>query len=270
MLHRSRLSYALYYATKRIASWLVVFVGIESGLSRLPQKDNLGWFYSFLQWQANEHAWWLILASTAIIGACIHSQKLIGSPEVWDVLHALLCGTQSLVFGNVGYEVIDYHRVTLFRCRCYRNKLDIFGMIRQLFQCKPRWLVPVIRSGHTSQKTKAYFSIGGSESECLGVAGKCWFRNQIVSVWNLPDLHNGLTETKILEYARDSYAYPELIKNRLPRARSILAVPVQLKQELWGVLVFDSRNPDQINRTNVDKLCGMLTGHLGKMIEKIL
>ncbi len=277
MLHRSRFSYAAHGVAKRAAAWLILFVAIESGLSRLPSKalsswqfPRLGEIYSFVQWQGTTHGWWLILVATALIAASLQLQKMIGSPEVWDVLHALLSSTQGLVFTGPGYEVSDHHRVTLFRVRCYRNKADVVGLVRQLFQCKPRYLVPVVRSGHTSQETKAYFSIGDGENQCFGVAGQCWFRNQIVSRWNLPDLHSEPSEAKLLEYATNSFAHLDLIRHRLPRARAILAAPVQIKQELWGALVFDSRNPAQINQTNVDKLCAMLAGHLGKMIEKIL
>lgn len=277
MLHRGRLSYAAYGVAKRLAWWLVLFIAVESGLTKLPIKDMSSWqvpwlvdLYSFVQWQATTHGWWLILAATAGVTISLQFQRMIGSPEVWDVLHALLSSTQGLVFAGPGYEVADYHRVTLFRTRCYRNKADVIGLFRQLFQCKPRYLVPIVRSGHTSQKTKAYFSIGDGEHDCMGVAGQCWFRDQIVSCWNLPDLHSDPSEANIAAYARDSFAHADLIRCRLPAARAILAAPIQIRQEHWGVLVFDSRNPAQINQTNVDKLCGMLTGHLGKMIEKIL
>lgn len=277
MLHRGRFSYAAYGAAKRTAGWLVVFVALESGMTKLPAREPSSWefrwmgeVYSFVEWQAGTHGWWLILLSTALITVCLQLQKRIGSPEVWDVLHALLSGAQGLVFSGVGYEVSDHHRVTLFRVRCYRNKLDLWGLVRQLFQCKPTYLVPVVRSGHTSQKTRAFFSIGDGENECAGVVGQCWFRNQIVSRWNLPDLQTEVNDGKILTYANESFAHPDLIRSRLPRMRAILAVPVQIKQELWGALVFDSRHPAQINQTNVDKLCAMLTGHVARMIEKIL
>jgi hypothetical protein len=271
VLHRKRLTYFLYRGSKRMSGWLIVFIGIESGLAKLPEKQApVAAIYHFLQWQATEYAWWLIVLASLLVGLCLQTQKACGSSEVWDVLHSLLCGTQRLVFAGGGRSVGDFHRVTLFHARCYRNKWDICGMIAEAFQGRPRWLVPVARSGHTSQDTTTAFRIGDSDEECAGIAGQCWFRKQNVSASALPDLYTNSRDKDFRTYAKQTHVTPEALKEKPPHARSFLAYPIQVKGELWGAMVFDSRSPDPIDQTCVDQTCELISNHIGNLIEKIL
>lgn len=271
LLHQKRYSYILHRVSRRATVWLTIFVGIEAGFTKLPERPDFIWLYQFTQWQANEHGWWLILCSSALVGLFTFLQKRTGSPAVWDTLHALLCGTQTLVFPSDRFEVPNFHRVTLFRGQSYSGPRDVLGIMRGFFVERIAWLVPIVRSRHTDQITKTKFRVGDKELDCSGIAGRSWFEDRIVAIANLPDLHNNdVSEDEWKDYAKKSHVPLQDLKAMHPHARSILAVPVKVQGKLWGALVFDSRSPDPIDQGNVENLCDMLSQHLGQMIERML
>ena len=271
MMHRNRVSYSVHRVARRASPWLTGFCAIEPCLAKLPAKPTLGVIYEFTRWQAEQYGWWLIASAGCLLTACAIVQKSLGSPAVWETLHALLCGTQAMVFPQEQYTVANYHRVTLFRGQAYRGKGDLVGLFCGFFTNRIRWLVPIVRSGHTDQNTRTRFSVGDSEEECHGIAGRAWFQDQMVSASGLPDLNDHQTgDEQFRQYAEWTGVPEEELRRKRPRQRSLLAVPVKMKGELWGVLVFDSRDSAPINRANVGNLCKMLTGHLGTMIERVL
>jgi hypothetical protein len=268
MLHRNRLTFTAHRIAKFGLPVFTVTSVAVAGLIRMPAKPEWGSSYAWIKSAADLQGWWLIIVASLLAAFCAWVQKRVGAPETWEILHSLLNGIRDHVFSQP--EMPDYHRVTLFQSRWHKNRRDIFGLCRRIAGSPKKWLVPVVRSGHTSQETTTCFQIGDADAACQGVAGQAWFRNQMVSVSDLPDLAADASQTQIEAYASRTFVDAAKIQAKRPHARSLLAVPLLLKGELWGVLVFDSRNPARIDGTTVGTLFKMLSTHLSDIIEKIL
>lgn len=220
-------------------------------------------------WGMN-NSWWLTLVSLVVAGMCIEITRWIGNPKSWDCVHSFLDAVHKYIFTEQKYPTPPYHRVTLFKARCFRAWWDIRGLICQATRMKPRWLVAVVRSGQSDQGAITWFKIGDRESDCSGVCGRAWYCGGQVSVWDLPQLTVNTTVSDLEEYARKSNVSMEKLQKHLPTARSILALRIQTNGNRWGVLVFDSRRPEKIDHTQVDAFCSLLAGHMSNLAEKIL
>jgi putative methionine-R-sulfoxide reductase with GAF domain len=77
-----------------------------------------------------------------------------------------------------------------------------------------------------------------------GIAGLTWAQNSIVRPQPLPDVANTTNEAVLQEFANKTNVSLAWVKERRPAARSYCGLPVSVDGNLWGVLVFDSRQPD--------------------------
>ena len=96
-------------------------------------------------------------------------------------------------------------------------------------------MVPTVRSSHTSQETSTFFRVGDSEETCEGVAGRAWFKNGLVSVHGLPDLDADKSIIAQRDYSAQTFDSVDRIEKKMPRARSLLAVPIPKAGGPWGV-----------------------------------
>lgn len=168
-----------------------------------------------------------------------------------------------------------HHRVTLFRRRLFWQPLKNPTRVwRDGNRPWSGWLVPVARSGHTTQKSRTIFLAPDDPEHSEGVAGRVWSKSKVVFVSGLPSLTKSSSSDEIHSYSdatRTSRAFldPRLYSSR-KLSRSLLGFPVKYRGQFWGVVVMDSaradgiKPPDQIysNIEFAEELFGPLSKQL--------
>jgi len=98
----------------------------------------------------------------------------------------------------------------------------------------------------------------------------------VVSAFDLPELDAKASKTKLNEYARKTYVSVEFLEDWLERKaskgqslpRAICGIPVEVKGEVWGVIVIDSRNPGELYKDAVMAFWKTTARTLSKLLEK--
>lgn len=191
---------------------------------------------------ADNWAWLAILVCSCVVGGCAWVVRRLGDPRYHATVVQVLNQFRDGVFGGVDGDSA-HHRVTLFKHRRFR----MLG-----FDIKAKgwplsgWLIPVARSGHTSQKTKVAFLVPDNTDRAQGVAGRAWAAlNQTASVANLPDVRSNASPSDIRQYAQKTNVSESWVEKKRPGTRSMMAFTIEAPVGIpWGVLVVDSRNPD--------------------------
>lgn len=202
-----------------------------------------------------------------IVGAIIYCLGFIGrrsrSPKDWKLIQYLLDKAQEIAYPQ---EVINdakhEHRVTLFRYQSValvkhwtRKRKGVSSIIWPWGEMNPwsGWLVPIRRSGHTSQNSRTRF-LARENGTSEGVCGLAWSADKTMVLRGLPKVSAQNKHNRQL-YADSTNCSKEMIDYMLehnggtPPPRSIGAIPVWVKGKLWGVLVFDSKTEDAVSRT---------------------
>lgn len=277
MIQRSPRNF-LYRSFHRVLYIAVFLTPVVGGIKALTPELLSEWkhwvplFVPVVRYVQSE-AWWLLILLSVVAGTSKLICTYIGEPWAWETVQTTLEELQSHAFKQ-NTDPLHHHRVTLFkheRCRfriCFgqwRHKFWPWG--RRRGPCSG-WLVPVARTGHTTQKTKTVFLAPDDADAAEGIAGQAWNRSVMIPVSGLPDLNAERTEANISDYASRTWLSRELVKQRihmgLPTARSYLGIPIEVKGRKWGVLVLDSRDPNGI------KLPKGLTYDTYKVMAKFL
>jgi hypothetical protein len=221
-------------------------------------EKYLGVGISNLVVTAQNLAWMAIPLSVLAIAAMTALQRRIGEPKTWGLVQTVLDQFRARVFSSDSDDLHE-HRVTLFRhvgwCWCLR-RWPWSG-----------WLVPVARSGHTTQRTDALFMAPDDAERAEGVAGKTWALRRTVFIDRLPNLRcDGVTPEAKAEYAKLSLMPDVLVEKRNPKARSLYGAPVEVKGQIWGVVVVDSRK-ETFSERKVERYNRLLAGFLAKALE---
>lgn len=256
---------------------------VSSAFLKLPEVDKtwlipgseLGKVYAETRKWNLGNSWWLVPSCVLIAGALFQLNKWIGNPKSWDCIHSFLNAAQKSVFDpqKPQYKKTPHHRVTLFKARCYRAWWDIWGIVRHILDQEPEWLVAIARSNETDQGKITWFRIDGG-SGCTGVCGQAWYSGSH-SVFDLPEVRPQSPDADIDQYANRTQVSVEKIRKMLRRdrktlARAILALRLRTNGRRWGVLVFDSLDPAQIDDTEVQRFVYLLQEHMSNLLEKTL
>jgi hypothetical protein len=229
------------------------------GGAKLAVAHDAGPFQPLVESLQHVH-WWampvIYFANIGLQGVA----KSVSPPWVWETVRAILDQLQRHAFPHVQGELQQYNRVTLFkhvRWRWAACKWPWSG-----------WLVPVERSGYTTRKTDTAFLAPDDGDRAEGVAGRAWAESGTVSKSNLPNVTDNSPEEDLKRYADETFISVEKLRARLKAkkrvALSLTAFPVEVKNRVWGVVVFDSRSkqpfPDEA--VEVFRLVGTCLGKL--------
>lgn len=216
---------------------------------------------------------WTALGSSAMLGALLRWR---GDPWVWDKLQTLLDRFQEVAYNRFPHHIKDDHRVTLFRYRKWHWALSS-PMTEGILPWNRRrlpwsgWLVPVLRSGKTSQKTRAVFMVPDNGNDAEGVAGRAWASNSVTVAENLPSLTRTSAKKQISRYAARTHCPENVICDYLRRGRSlprsIAAIPIEVRNVPWGVLVLDSSQGDGVTQELVDNFT-LIVHSISQILEK--
>lgn len=207
--------------------------------------------------------------------------KHLGDPWAAEKLQFVLDRYQNGAFnkGEIPHGAPkDHNRVTLFR----HQRIFAWWKIKH-WSCKAwapwgdhgafdHYLVPVMRSGHLSQQSKALFWVSDESDKTEGIAGRAWSTGQAVDVANLPSITRTTKPRTMQRYADQTFCPADMVRayaqgNR-PTPRSVVAIPVERYGKLWGVVVLDSRYEQGVSRRAVEEY-QMTVALIGHLLEKV-
>lgn len=216
---------------------------------RTPAVENPGLMQKiglFLQRNA-----WPALPLLLIAGSVFgFVARRLGDTPARTALGALLEHMREDVFGEHQEDPSHYHRVTLFRKQTWTWRFMYLDGWRPRFLGWPGggWLVPVMRSGHTTQKARSRWSVPDAADNAVGIAGWTWNKDGVTAVQKLPciaEYCDGEPSDADYEiYAVKSHVPEAWARSRRPEQRSLCGFPVKARGKRWGVLVLDSRAPE--------------------------
>jgi heat shock protein HslJ len=213
-----------------------VALGVVGG-AKLADPAKSGDYRPFLT-SLQHVSWWAVPALYFANLAFQAAAKAISPPWVWETVRAILDQLRLHAFRGVRGELQQHNRVTLFKHVWWR-----WSWCRWPWS---GWLVPVERSGYTTRKTDTAFLAPDDGGRAQGIAGRAWASNETVSKSNLPAVTDKSPEDELKQYADETYISVELLRSRLVQKKSVAlsltAFPVEVKNKVWGVIVFDSRS----------------------------
>jgi hypothetical protein len=231
-----------------------VFVaGIVGAVLRTTPTNWSAPISAWLKW-AHENGWWLIVVCSVAAAVATLINSWMGPPWVWRSVQKLLDKLRDEVFDIADEEGVYAQRVTLFRRHRFlwwiwpwRRWFWPWGSWRCPWS---GWLVPVARSGHTTQKSRAIYLAPDDADNAEGIAGQAWVGNCTIRVIGLPDLNGESGARVIREYARQTFVSETWLRRRIKAKkacpRALCGFPVEVNRAIWGVIVLDSRRPDSI------------------------
>lgn len=223
-----------------------------------------------------DHALWFFSIFVACIMLGLIFRRL-GNPWVWDKLKFILDEYQGKAFNVNPSDPQDHHRVTLFKehSRCILRRHWSSSSAWKPWGNTPvisRYLVPVLRSGHISQKSSALFHIPDDSDKSEGVAGKAWSANEAIIISDLPDVNRprpGVRDRR--KYAESTNSTVEMVDSYIGKGRqlprSIAAIPIEVDGKPWGVVVLDSRSPNGVQQQSVLDYT-LTVALLGQLLEE--
>jgi len=250
-------NYSEWKATVRNACDFIILVigGMVAGLALLSKEDKavLDWPHALepaARW-LQQNNWWLLLTLMAL-AACVKVVKdALERTWIWSAVQAIIDRIQTEAFGQqVGYA--HHHRATLFRYQKYlwwpfprRHPFWPWGWGRWPGS---GWLIPVIRSGHTTQRTTTYFLAPDDADHVEGVVGHIWASNKEMALGVGNTVQRGAADNAVSEYAGKTFVSATWVRGELSKdkvlAASFRGLPVEGKAgHKWGVVILDSRDP---------------------------
>lgn len=230
-----RLAYYSGLAGAALGAWLV----------RLNPQDaqRYGGQVEVVAQFAKEQSW-VVVMCPIIAGLAKAALDRLAQRWTRRILHSLLTDYRANLFVNRA-GARHHHRVTLFVWRrvCFWRTWP---------WCRKRWpwsgwLVPVVRSDHTTQRVRARFLAPDQADRCEGVVGSTWSHQATVTVTDLPGLTKDSDESDIRAYRDKTKCNERWLRSRLADGetlpRSLRGLPIEVNDELRGVVVIDSRDP---------------------------
>ncbi len=281
MLKGTRLHQALYSlgsfciniggAVSAVMGVLIELPVRDSSQSTLPRSAFLA--HQWLQDQAL-----YIFAVAFLLIALGQLSRRLGDPATRMLAQHVLNLYQRQIFPESDHT--HYHRITVFKHTAICGLFAIHRPVRGRWYWPwgknawpwSGWLVPILRSGHTNQKPSSIFLAPENEPDrAEGIAGNAWSRNNTVHVSNLDKMVAESSPAKRREYAEKTFTPVELIdlyiRANKPIGRSFAAFPIEVKGNVWGVVVIDSRAPDGVTNENLSMVTPMLA-ILSRLFER--
>lgn len=257
------------------ATMLSAFLGWANGVEQAdPWLRNRPIIWTFIETLQN-YTIYLYLTIGLVLIFCFFYRRA-GDPWVMEKLKFILDQYQYKVFSANGAPA-DHDRVTLFRHKenCWFVKHWSASKSYKPWGDRPfgsNYLVPFLRSGHLSQKTRAIFYAPDDSDKAEGLCALAWAKKGAVLQVNLPELRLTSSVRAIDKYAKRTNSRPEMVQKYLregrPLPRSIAAIPIECGGRIWGVVVLDSRSPDGVTDESVNNY-QLTIALIGQLLEKI-
>lgn len=191
-------------------------------------------------------------------------KALMGDAVISGLVKFLLEELRTDVFSINANPVANRDRVTLFKFRSCRLRCCFFPVLN--------WLCAVERTGHM-RGSRRWFRVnegGHGEHSVEGIAGKAYVEGVLVLADNLPAIEkDSPIEVKKL-YADKTFVPLKWVEKRAGRlAQSLCGIPVEVKGQVWGVIVIDSAGVSLGKREKIEKFYQKNAKILSKLLEKL-
>lgn len=228
------------YRILQVVEWVLVVVSatlptlLKADLEALPP-----WLMPFRPslLYVRGITWMLLLTAALLLVGVRFTRQKLSDRWIIDGIRDVLNFLRERAFSaDKVDDPLHFHRVTLFR----------YTRWRWCFQRWPwgGWLVPIARSGHTTQRVKSVFRVPDEADKAEGIAGMTWTMQNTVVIDELPDLNCRATSSQdFAQYADRTKISHETAKSKRPHSRSFMGLPVSVAGQNWGVIVIDSRSP---------------------------
>lgn len=234
---RSETSSNWYFGAARAQTILISFAGAVAASLKAKPEDvaaNLGQFGAWLGPALEDlqaQAWWLSPSCLLLAWLLKHLKQALGAPQVWKELQQVVDEMRSDVYGPQTGDYHHHHRVTLYEHRrrwwCFRPGST--------------WLMPFVRSGHTSKSNVRRFRVDRARPGCQnGIAGRAWESEGFIHIEGLPSLCPQSSDDDFKRYAEATNIAVAELRSKCSSSRSFWAVRVMANGAPWGVLVLDS------------------------------
>lgn len=260
----------IVYTTLRVLWWalLGLFV-VFTFLVSLSTETVPEWLSPVVEYaQGNRYLLPYAIGSLAAVDGLF---RYVSKPRLWRAAQGCIDVLHKDVFADKEGKS-HHHRVTLFQWRRFAWwPRDIHGRFRKPWA---GWLHPVVRSGHTTQRSKTKFLAPRDDPESAqGVAGEVWNTRRVLNHSNLPRLTKESMPEDYDEYAEKSKAPSSWLKGRIekgkPCARSFVGIPVEVDHDVWGVVLLDSQQEKLPDDSPVRKKYRLFGEVLGKILPKV-
>jgi len=221
-----------------LLSWTLKFAQVAvAALWKFPTEKFPEILRPMSPWIQN-YAWVMLLLLPVLIVAVEWAERRLTIPWFRAALRDALNEMRDKGFdgGQFKGSPLDHHRVTLFRYQyfCWK-RFPYFG----------GFMVPKLRTGHLTQRTKFVFRAPDTPDLIEGIAGQAFRNNEIVVVTGLPDIRSAnASDDDIALYAKMTFISKELARRYRPRARAYMGMPVEIGGKPLWTLVVDSQVPD--------------------------
>jgi hypothetical protein len=255
----------------RITKWVALVVaGLLAFFTQAVPEWWPGFAKSIALWIQGVVPEWLLFACLVYFAVADVITGRLKSPQTWDALHGSLDNLRDYFFRGIEGP-LHHHRVTLFEWKVWSWNWRVWSIRKKRWPWSG-WLVPIVRSGHTTQRSGTRFFASRTSSEpAEGFAGLVWARNQTLVLNGLPDLHSSPSEDDFERYARAAFATKKWLKQRLREnkrcARSFCGMPVEVNNRIWGVIVIDSDIEKLPDSSELQDIYGLLGQLLGNMLQ---
>lgn len=250
-----------------LITWCNGLKGTETWLLKYPD------FFSYIRHVQEVSIWFYLIGWSFFFWAIYYKRR--GDPWLVEKIQFILDRYQAGAFNLEGCPPDipkDHNRVTLFRHQrgffVKHWSAEKWYWPWGIHKPTTNFLIPVLRSGHISKKTSVAFAVSDDSDKTEGVVGNAWACGGVAFSLGLSHMENATLVRDKKAYAKDTFCDETMIQRyidiRRPMPRSIVAIPVERKGKMWGVIVLDSRYPDGLTAKAADdyKLTVALVGHL--------
>jgi hypothetical protein len=265
MLHRRKQVLSRFSGA---AFWVcTIFNGLAVVWTKLPTfSGEPSWYTS-----ARElgRGWGDVAIFAFSVGIFVSAlvQRIVGRMATWDTLHSFISDLRSVMVDPEN-ENPTTSKATIYRAVKVCPEDGWWDWIWCRFKSGRRWLVPVVRSHHLDQRTKTCFPISDDPAQCIGVAGQAWAQEQILFV-SLPDVSGENPYPKVLSsYRTRGFVTMEWIKKHKPTCRTVLAIPLVVAGEHWGVLVFHTKTVNGVQFEDIEPIAHIVQKHVTQLLAK--
>lgn len=233
--------YNFFFAVQILAIAIpaVIASSLKIDIQHIPawSRDTVVWAQKAAGWAVPIGALTVFLTK----GIC----TAIGPPWTWRAVQRVLNEHRLVAFDVHDGDPVHHHRVTLFKRMRWEACLRPCTYWAWGWKRWPLdgWLIPVARSGHTTQRTDVIFMAPDDAENAEGVAGQTWACDQVLVINDLPDVSNDPTNENITDYAKRSFLSEDWVRKRMGKrqlSRSLCGIPLEVRGERWGVLILDS------------------------------
>jgi hypothetical protein len=243
---RSALRSNLYPRLKLVPTLLASVSAITTASLKADPKTTtaqLGPAIGTALYIYQSNSWLILLFSACAIILLNIVLRWIGEPWRWNAIQVVLDRLRDNVYKQeFPSDPYHYHRVTLFKHVPVSVGLRIWPW--------SGWLVPMARSGHTNQNVLSVFKAPDDGDNAQGVAGLAWTTKQIVYISELPEINDASSDHLLEEYAKATNVSVSFLRRRILKSRSnprsLIAIPIEVNNQVKWIVVLDSRNPKDL------------------------